>query len=91
MPQAGRVRITAEDERRNRITLAICGKTLEETRHVIGEKLGFEDPAACRLFNRHGAEIDDIDLLEDDDLVYAFQGKNGSSILHRHQGEAPVR
>lgn len=75
---------------RQRVT-AVCGRTLEETRLVTGEKLGFQEPWACRLFNRHGAEIDDLELLEDDDLVYAACGTDSPATMMRNQqGRPPI-
>ena len=53
---------------------ALCGATLQETREQVGKKLGFEKPSLCRLFNKHGAEIDHMDLVMHDDLLYASAG-----------------
>jgi len=50
---------------------AMCGENLEDTRELVGRKLGFSSPASCRLFNKYGAEIDHIDLVLHDDLLYA--------------------
>ena len=49
----------------------MCGENLEDTRELVGRKLGFSSPASCRLFNKYGAEIDHIDLVLHDDLLYA--------------------
>uniref|UniRef100_A0A7S0MDV2 Protein kinase domain-containing protein n=1 Tax=Cryptomonas curvata TaxID=233186 RepID=A0A7S0MDV2_9CRYP len=57
-----------------RIT-ALCGSNITETRLLIGQKLGFPNPASCRLFNKHGAEIDHLDLILPDDLLYASAGE----------------
>eukprot|EP00802_Teleaulax_amphioxeia_P003739 Tamp_03742.p1 GENE.Tamp_03742~~Tamp_03742.p1 ORF type:complete len:1054 (+),score=192.30 Tamp_03742:245-3406(+) len=53
---------------------ALCAATLPETREQVGIKLGFAKPALCRLFNKHGAEIDHLDLVMHDDLLYASAG-----------------
>jgi hypothetical protein len=53
---------------------ALCAATLPETRELVGKKLGFEKPSLCRLFNKHGAEIDHLDLVMHDDLLYASAG-----------------
>jgi hypothetical protein len=72
---SGKKRITLQslDADGARVT-AICGDTLEETREMVGRKLSFANPAACRLFNKYGAEIDHIDLVLHDDLLYASSG-----------------
>ena len=53
---------------------ALCAATLPETREQVGTKLGFATPSSCRLFNKHGAEIDQLDLVMHDDLLYATAG-----------------
>jgi NIMA (never in mitosis gene a)-related kinase len=53
---------------------ALCAATLSETREQIGAKLGFTKPSSCRLFNKHGAEIDHLDLVLHDDLLYVTAG-----------------
>ena len=53
---------------------ALCAASLPETREQVGKKLGFEKPSLCRLFNKHGAEIDHLDLVMHDDLLYASAG-----------------
>lgn len=53
---------------------ALCAATLPETREQVGIKLGFPKPSLCRLFNMHGAEIDHLDLVMHDDLLYASAG-----------------
>ena len=58
----------------NRITV-LCGANIVETRLHIGAKLGFANPASCRLFNKHGGEIDQLDLIFPDDLLFATAGE----------------
>ena len=58
----------------SRIT-ALCGSNISETRILIGTKLGFPNPGSCKLFNKHGAEIDHVDLILPDDLLYASAGE----------------
>ena len=53
---------------------ALCAATLPETREQVGIKLGFAKPSLCRLFNKHGAEIDHLDLVMHNDLLYASAG-----------------
>lgn len=53
---------------------ALCAATLPETREQVGMKLGFAKPSLCRLFNKHGAEIDHLDLVMHDDLLFASAG-----------------
>ncbi len=87
-----RITLLSLEKEGERIT-ALCGATLEETKQIVGAKLGFQTPSACRLFNKHGAEIDHLDLVMHDDLLYASAGGDfphvatnlkGSSRLHSH-------
>lgn len=68
-----RITLQSLEEDGARVT-ALCGATLQETREQVGKKLGFEKPSLCRLFNKHGAEIDHMDLVMHDDLLYASAG-----------------
>lgn len=68
-----RITLHSLEREGERIT-ALCGSTLEETKQIVGAKLGFATPSACRLFNKHGAEIDHLDLVMHDDLLYASAG-----------------
>lgn len=58
----------------SRVTV-LCGSNIVETRLNIGAKLGFANPAACRLFNKHGGEIDQLDLIFPDDFLLASAGE----------------
>lgn len=68
-----RITLQSLEEDGARVT-ALCATTLHETREQVGKKLGFEKPSLCRLFNKHGAEIDHMDLVMHDDLLYASAG-----------------
>mmetsp|Transcript_30830 Transcript_30830/g.69511 ORF Transcript_30830/g.69511 Transcript_30830/m.69511 type:complete len:987 (-) Transcript_30830:683-3643(-) len=64
---------------------ALCGSSLQETKELIGVKLGFPRPSTCRLFNKHGAEIDHLDLVIHDDLLYVSAGSD--PILSRNSSK----
>lgn len=75
LPPGGKKRITLQSLESDGVRVtAMCGETLEDTRELVGRKLGFSSPASCRLFNKYGAEIDHIDLVLHDDLLYASTG-----------------
>ena len=91
-----RPRVTVErlDGGGRRVT-ARLGETLEETRDVIAQKMGFSQAASCRcrLYNKHGAEIDSLDLIYDNDLLYAgFQGEDNGTVLEilQRTGEVSI-
>lgn len=91
-----RPRVTVErlDGGGRRVT-ARLGETLKETQDVIAQKMGFS-PAGCRcrLYNKHGAEIDSLDLIYDNDLLYAgFQEEDNAVALDvlQRTGETMIR
>jgi hypothetical protein len=92
-----RPRVTVErlDGGGRRVT-ARLGDTLEETKDAIAQKMGFSPAGSCRckLYNKHGAEIDSLDLIYDNDLLYAgfLEEGNGTALdILQRTGEVSIQ
>mmetsp|Transcript_10127 Transcript_10127/g.29048 ORF Transcript_10127/g.29048 Transcript_10127/m.29048 type:complete len:1075 (-) Transcript_10127:62-3286(-) len=58
----------------NRITV-MCASTMLETKILIGTKLCYANPAICRVFNKFGGEIDDLEVILPEDFLFATNGE----------------
>eukprot|EP00960_Hanusia_phi_P074818 768320-Hanusia_phi.AAC.16 len=82
-----RITVQTVGENAKRIAM-LCCESLEETKQQVALKLGLDN---VRLLNVHGAEIDSINLILHDDLLYATGGTNSYDQAHCHHDQGEIR